>query len=131
MNFTKLLRTTFLQNTSERLILILFYWPSPVAASDSLRGPTSNFVTKEIPSNFLRTSFDRTSLEDWLLLKFICEFWEVFQNTSITEHLWETAYFMYKLQNFNQKIQWKTISQVFFMYFRQKREVAILRRSFT
>ena len=51
----------------------------------------------------------------WLLPKFICEFWEVFRNSSIIQHLWETAYFMmYKLQNFNQQIQWKTISQVYF-----------------
>ena len=27
-----------------------------------------------------------------LLLKFICKYSEVFQNTSIIEHLWETAY---------------------------------------
>ena len=26
--------------------------------------------------------------------KFICEFWEVFQNNSFIEHLWETAYLM-------------------------------------
>ena len=37
----------------------------------------------------------------WLLLKFICDFLEVFH--------WETAYFMYKFQNFNLEIQWKTI----------------------
>ena len=36
----------------------------------------------------------------WLFLVFICEFWEAFQNTSFIEDLWETAYFMYKLQNF-------------------------------
>ena len=38
----------------------------------------------------------------WLLLKFIYEFWEVFQNISFIEQLWKTAYFMYKLQYFNQ-----------------------------
>ena len=36
---------------------------------------------------------------------FICEFWEVFQITSLKEHLWETAYFMYNLQSFNHQIQ--------------------------
>ena len=66
-----------------------------------------------------------------LLLVFICEFWEVFQNTSFIQHLWETAYFMYKLQNFNHQIQWKSTSQVFFQHFIQEREVAIWRRSFT
>ena len=50
---------------------------------------------------------------EWLLLVFICEFW-VFKNTTFTEHLWETPYFMYKSQNFNQQIQQKTISQVFY-----------------
>ena len=41
----------------------------------------------------------------WLLLVFIWEFWEVFQNSSFIEHLWDTAYFMYKLQNLNHQIQ--------------------------
>ena len=27
----------------------------------------------------------------WLLFKFICKFWEVFQNTSIIQYLWETT----------------------------------------
>ena len=67
----------------------------------------------------------------WLLLKFICEFSEVFRNTSIIQHLCETTYFMNKLQNFNQQIQWKTISQVFFKYFRQELAAAIQGRSFT
>ena len=57
-----------------------------------------------------------------LLLKFICEFWEVFQNISFVEHLWETAYFMYKLQYFNQQIHWKTIWQVLFEHFIQEHE---------
>ena len=67
----------------------------------------------------------------WVLLVFIGEFWEVFQNVSIIEHLWETAYFIYKLHNFNQQMQWKTSSQVLFKYFIQEREVAIRRCSFT
>ena len=41
----------------------------------------------------------------WLLLVFICEFWEVFQITSSIEHLWETAYFIYKLPNLKHHIQ--------------------------
>ena len=49
----------------------------------------------------------RPNISGWLLLKFISEFWKVFQNTPFIEHLWETAYLMYKLQNFNQQIQWK------------------------
>ena len=50
---------------------------------------------------------------------------------SFIESLWEAAYFMYKLQNFNQQIQWKTTSQVLFKHFMQDREAAIRRRSFT
>ena len=38
----------------------------------------------------------------WLVV-FMCELWEVFQNTFFIEHLW-TAYFMDKLQNFNKQI---------------------------
>ena len=72
------------------------------------------------------------STSGWPLLKFICEFWEVFQNISFIEHLWETAYFMYKLQYFNQQIQWRTISQVLIQaLYTRPREVAIRRRSFT
>ena len=49
----------------------------------------------------------------WLLLVFVCELWEVFQITSFIEHLWETAYFIYKF-NFNHHTYNK---QVFHMYF--------------
>ena len=71
------------------------------------------------------------STSGWLLPKFICEFWEVFQNISFIEHLWETAYFKYKPQYFNQQILWKTISQVLFKHFIQERELTIRERSFT
>ena len=43
------------------------------------------------------------STSGWLFLKFIREFWEVFQNISFIEHLWKTAYFMYKFQYSNQQ----------------------------
>ena len=62
--------------------------------------------------------------------KFICEF-SIFQNISFIEHLLETALLMYKLQNFNQLIEWKTIWQVLFKHFIQEQEVAIRRCSFT
>ena len=35
---------------------------------------------------------------EWLLLVFICQFWEVVSMTSFLEYLWET-YFKYKLQD--------------------------------
>ena len=43
----------------------------------------------------------------------ICEFWEAFQITSFIGHLWETAYFMHKLQDFNHKIQYKVFHKCF------------------
>ena len=45
----------------------------------------------------------------WLL----CEFWEVFQITSFKGHLWETAYFMHTLQDFNHKIQQEYFTSAF------------------
>ena len=54
--------------------------------------------------------------------EFVCVLWEVFQNTSSIVHLWETAYFMYKLQYLNQQIQWKTISRVLIRHFIQEQE---------
>ena len=50
----------------------------------------------------------------------LCLILKSFQYTSCIKQLWETAYFMYKLQNFNQQIQYKTISQVLFKYFIKK-----------
>ena len=116
----------------------LFYWTSPVAAPDSFRFPACNRIQKEIQAKMFFCEFCKLSesifwqnTSGWLLLKFISEFWEVFQNICFTEHLWETAYFKYKLQYFNQEILWKIISQVLFKHFIQEREVAIRRRSFT
>ena len=65
----------------------------------------------------------------WLILVFICEFWEVVQITSFIEYLWKTTYFKYKLQDFNHQIQEKSISEVLFKHFTQEQEVAIRRRS--
>ena len=72
----------------------LFYWTSPVAASDSFRFPACNFIKKETPAKMFICEFCKIfknifwqNTSGWLLLKFICEFWEVFQNSSFTEHL--------------------------------------------
>ena len=62
---------------------------------------------------------------------FTSEFWEIFQNTLFIEHLQKSAYIIYKLQSFNQYMQLKTISQMLFKHFVQKRELTIRRRSFT
>ena len=39
------------------------------------------------------------NLYRWLLFGFICKFWDVFQNTSFIEHLWETSYLMLQPAN--------------------------------
>ena len=104
-----------------------------MAASDSFMLPAYNFSKKQIPAKMFfcelckmfKNIFWQNSSE-WLLRKFICEFW-VFQNTSFIQNLWETAYFMYKLQNCNQEIQWKSISPVVFKYFMQEREGNLLK----
>ena len=102
----------------------LFYWTSPVAPSDSFRFPVCNFIKKDILAKMFFFEFCKISknifwqnTSGWLLLKFIGEFWEVFQKISFIEHSWETAYFKYKLQYLNQQILWKTISQVLLKYF--------------
>ena len=102
-----------------------FYGASPVTASDSFRFPPCIFKN-EIPTkvffcefaNFLRTSFDRT-LPDDCFLSLSVNF-EKFFRTYFIQQLWETTYFMYKLQYFNQRIQWKTISEVLFRDFIQE-----------
>ena len=89
-----------------------FYRTSPVAASDSFRFPACNFIKKETPEKVFFCEFCKIfknifwqNTSGSLLLVLLCKFWEVFQNTSLIEHLWETAHFMYKLQNSNQQIQ--------------------------
>ena len=91
---------------------IFFYRTSPVAASDSFIFPACNFIKNEAPAKTFIYEFCKTfkylfcqNTRRWLVLVFICEFWEVFLITSFIEHLLETAYFMYKLQNFNHQIQ--------------------------
>ena len=61
----------------------------------------------------------------WLLLVFICEFWEVFQNTTFIEHLLETAYVMYKLQNFNH-LHFTSAFQAFFTRTRSSHSKAFI-----
>ena len=83
-----------------------------MAASDSFSFPACYFIKKETPAKmifcefcniFMNIFWQNTS--GWLLLVFICEFYEVFQTAFFIEHLWETTHFLCKLQNFNQQIQ--------------------------
>ena len=81
-------------------------------------------------ANFLRTYFLLTEHLRMTGSCVICEFLDVFQNTSVLRFFYRAprgnCYFMYKLKNLNHQVQKKTISQVLF-----NREVAIRRRSFT
>ena len=64
-----------------------------MAVSDSLRFPACKFMKKEIPAKMLLSGFCNIlknifwqNTSGWML-KVICEFWEVFENTSFIEHL--------------------------------------------
>ena len=59
-------------------------------------------IFSEICKTFKNIFWQNTS--GWLLLVFICEFWENVQITAVIAHLWKTAYFMSKLQDFNHQI---------------------------
>lgn len=43
------------------------------------------------------------SIPGWLLHVLTCESWEILQNNLFLEHIRDTAYFMYKLQDFSQQ----------------------------
>ena len=145
INLQALITTVLLKRDSCEICEIfkntLFNRTSPVGVSDSYRFLTCNFIKKEICAKIFFCEFWKffknilwQNTFWWLLLKFICEFWEVLQNIKhfFYRALWETPYFMYKLQNFNQQIQLKTISQVvLFTHFIQERKVAFPRRAFT
>ena len=71
----------------------LFYWTCSMAVSDSLMFPAHKFMKKEIPAKMLLSGFCNIlkntfwqNTSGWML-KVICEFWEVFENTSFIEHL--------------------------------------------
>ena len=51
----------------------------------------------------------------------LCEFWEVFQNTSFIEHLRETVYFMCRVQNFNQQIVKNYYTGAFHAFYKRTR----------
>ena len=59
----------------------------------------------------------------WLFLVIICEFWEVLQITSLIGHLWKTAYFMNKFQNFNHQIQWKYFASAFQAFYTRTKSI--------
>ena len=65
-----------------------------------------NFI-EWTPAQVFSSEFFRIfkSTSEWLFLVFTSKFWETFQDIYFIEHLWEPAYFMYKLQDFSKHIQ--------------------------
>ena len=65
-----------------------------------------NFI-EWTPAQVFSSEFFRIfkSTSEWLFLVFTSKFWETFQDIYFIEHLWELAYFMYKLQDFSKHIQ--------------------------
>ena len=100
-----------------------------MASSDSFRFQPTTLIFKSDSGKdaylWILQNFQEYILKD----DCVCEFWEVSQ-IPFKGHLWETTYFMYKLQDFNRKIN-KNISQVLFKHFIQEQEVTIRKRSFT
>ena len=105
----------------------LFYWTTPVAVSDSFRFPVFNlkktFTQWCFSVNFAKISRPSFDIYLWILRSFSEN---VFYRVGLRNCLFHVT-----LQNFNQLIQWKFISQVLFKHFIQEREVATLKRSFT
>ena len=94
----KFLRKLFFTDHLQWLLLTVSGFQSATLLKKMVIDPAKMFFCEFC--KFLRTSFGRTT--GWLLLVFICEFGDVFRNTSFKEHLWKTAYFMYKLQDLNE-----------------------------
>ena len=96
VKFAKLLRAPFFTEHLQWLLLTVSGFQFATLLKKRLPQKCFSFS-----ANFLRTPFDRTCPDD-CFLSFTCEF---FKNTSFIEHLSKTAYFMYKLQNFKQRIR--------------------------
>ena len=50
----------------------------------------------------------------WLILIFICKLWEVFQNTSFIEHLWETAFCSFPTTRYSKKLFHERFSSILY-----------------
>ena len=118
------LRTPFFTEQLRWLILTFLHFQPTILLNKELR---HRCFFCEFCKIFKIIFWQNTS--GWLILVFICQFWEVVQIISFIEYLWKTAYFKYKLQDFNHQIQEKSISEVLFKHFTQEQEVAIRRRS--
>ena len=91
--------TVTILNTSYFFKYTLFYRTSPVAAPESFRFPSCNFIKKGTTTKMFFCKFCKISKDifffwqntfGWLLLVFICEFW-IFQDTFFIEHLRKTT----------------------------------------
>ena len=105
-----------------------FHRTPPVYDSDCFRFPACNFIENETPAKMFFCKFCKVFKNffwqntcGWLLLVFIGEFWEVFQNTSLTEHLWETAYFMLQAAEFQPADAVKNLTSAFQVFYKRMR----------
>ena len=85
----------FINETPPRLFKNTFFNRTfPVAAADSFRFPASSFIKKETWAKMFIFEFCEIfknvfcqNTSGWLLLLFICEFWEIFQIISFNRAL--------------------------------------------
>ena len=107
VKFAKFLRTTC--------------FASPAAASASLRFPACNFVKQETPAKMFFCEFYKIfknifwqNTFGWLLLVFIWEFWEVYQNTSFIEHLISSTSYKNSTTRYSKKLFHKCFSSILY-----------------
>ena len=95
-----------------------FYTTSQIAASDSFTFPACSFIEKETSAKTFFYEFCKIFKNIFLQntrMTVSCIYLKFFiQITYFIEHRWETASFMYKLQNFNHQVQWKVFQKCFF-----------------
>ena len=84
-----------LRNLSEHLVLQNissdWFWKFKVSSRKLLKKRLANMFFCEFCKIFENIGFFWQNTSGWLLLLFICRFWEFFQNTYFIEHLSEIA----------------------------------------
>ena len=99
----------------------ILIFKSPATASAGLRFPACNFVKKETRQKCFFCQFYKNlknifweNTSGWLLLVFIWEFWEVFQNTSFMEHLISSTSYRIPTTLYSKKLFHKCFSSILY-----------------